>query len=71
LGDSAAYCRWLKFIKPISDAKGWNASTVTFGIFISAMVAVPGAPLAGWCSSLMLLLCALLFITQGPIPRPE
>jgi MFS family permease len=36
------------FIKPISDSMGWNTSTVTFGIFISAMVAVPGAPLAGW-----------------------
>lgn len=36
------------FIKPISDDMGWNASTVTFGIFISAMVAVPGAPFAGW-----------------------
>jgi MFS family permease len=36
------------FIKPISDSTGWSTSTVTFGIFISAMVAVPGAPLAGW-----------------------
>lgn len=36
------------FIKPISDNMGWNASTVTCGIFISAMVAVPGSPLAGW-----------------------
>lgn len=36
------------FIKPISDSMGWTASTVTCGIFISAMVAVPGSPLAGW-----------------------
>jgi MFS family permease len=36
------------FIKPISDSMGWNTSTITFGIFICAMVAVPGSPFAGW-----------------------
>jgi hypothetical protein len=40
------------FIKPISDSMGWNTSTVTFGVFISAMVAVPGAPLAGWLAQM-------------------
>lgn len=36
------------FIKPISDSMGWNASTVTLGIFICAVVSVPGSPFAGW-----------------------
>jgi MFS family permease len=35
------------FIKPMTQALGWGSSTVTLGIFICSLVAVPGIPLIG------------------------
>jgi MFS family permease len=35
------------FIRPMTQALGWGSSTVTLGIFICSIVAVPGIPLVG------------------------
>jgi MFS family permease len=36
------------FIKPITLDAGWSNATITFGLLIASVLAVPGAPLAGW-----------------------
>ncbi|MBV1691534.1 MFS transporter [Novosphingobium sp. G106] len=36
------------FLKPIAQSTGWSNSTITFGIFICAVISVPGSPFAGW-----------------------
>lgn len=36
------------FINPIAQSTGWATSTITLGIFICAVVSLPGSPFAGW-----------------------
>jgi MFS family permease len=65
-------------MKPITEDVGWSNATITFGLLIASILAVPGAPLAGWLAErfgvekiimiglpIFLTACALLGVLSG------
>jgi MFS family permease len=66
------------FLKPIAQQTGWTNATITFGILVASILAVPGAPFAGWLAErfgvekiimiglpLFLAACAFLGVLSG------